>query len=241
MAGRKGEATAAAVAERVAEWREARTIAVLAVVYALLEFATFAAFAQLPTAESSPEQVAAFRAWSGGPLVTRAAVTLLPFVAVAFLWWSASLRRWLLGHGHSVNGMLADVQLGAGICYIALVFVAAGAASAAVAGRVLGGIDVGLDVEQGLTLFGRAVLVIFAMRMAALFAAATARLGNEAGLLPRWFLVVSLATALALFLVPTLNPWLVLVFPVWALLLAAVIQLGRGRQLRQARQAVGRR
>ena len=240
-AGSQGKSPTAAAAERIAEWREARAISALAALYALLEVAVFAAFAWIPSVESTPSQIGAFKEWDGAPIVARLAVILMPFVAVVFLWWTAALRGWLLGHGRSVNRVLADVQLGSGICYITLVFVAAATMGAAVTGRLLGGFDVGPDVEHALALVGRTVLMIYAMRMAAIFTSTTAKLGHEAGVLPTWFVRVSYAVALALFLVPTLDPWVSLVFPAWALLLAAVIHVERTRWARRATRAVAAR
>ena len=77
--------------------------------------------------------------------------------------------------------------------------------------------------------------------MAAIFTSTTAKLGHQAGVLPAWFVWVSYVVALALFLVPTLDPWVSLVFPVWVLLLAAVIHVQRTRWALRATRAAGAR
>lgn len=75
-AGSQGKPPTAAAAERIAEWREARAISALAALYALLEVAVFAAFAWIPSVESTPSQIGAFKEWSGAPVVARLAVVL---------------------------------------------------------------------------------------------------------------------------------------------------------------------
>jgi hypothetical protein len=70
------------------------------------------------------------------------------------------------------------------------------------------------------------------MRMAAIFVTTTAKLGHEAQLLPRWFVFGSYGVAAALFLVATLNLWLVVVFPLWVLVLNGMIWF-HGRTIAQ--------
>ena len=82
------------------------------------------------------------------------------------------------------------------------------------------------------SLYSRTLLIIFGMRMAAIFVTTTAKLGHEAQLLPRWFVFGSFGVGAALFLSATLNVWLVVVFPLWVLVLNGIIWF-HGRTIAQ--------
>jgi hypothetical protein len=87
----------------------------------------------------------------------------------------------------------------------------------------LANLPVDPDVARQFPLYSRTLLIVFGMRMAAIFVTTTAKLGHEAQLLPRWFVFGSYGVAAALFLVATLNLWLVVVFPLWVLVLNGII------------------
>src|SRR5262249_20744880 len=116
-----------------------------------------------------------------------------------------------------------------GILYVALFFVAAAAISV---------MSVSMDYVQSrvdpmlareLPQYGRALLVVFAMRMAAIFVFTTSRLGRGTGLLPRWVVVGGFAVGLFRLLSSSFSRALVLVFPVWLLLLCAAVVWRRSR------------
>jgi len=64
------------------------------------------------------------------------------------------------------------------------------------------------------------VLHVYAMRMAAVFMVATARIGLRTGFIPRWLCFSGYAFALVLLLVAGATPWVELLFPLWVLLLS---------------------
>jgi hypothetical protein len=72
-------------------------------------------------------------------------------------------------------------------------------------------------------------LIFFAIKMAAMFVISTSNICRKAGILPRWFGFSGLAVGVTLLLTPTISPWLVVVFPVWVLVLAALLLTGTGR------------
>jgi hypothetical protein len=78
--------------------------------------------------------------------------------------------------------------------------------------------------------FGASLLLVFAMRMAAMFVLTTTNLGRISGILPRWFVVVGYLMAIILLLTASLNSWLVLAFPTW-ILIACVILVDRARKI----------
>jgi len=59
--------------------------------------------------------------------------------------------------------------------------------------------------------------------MAAIFVFTTSNIGRSSGVLPRWFVVVGFAVGLFMLLSVTLQPILVLVFPVWLLALSGIL------------------
>ncbi|QES52073.1 hypothetical protein DEJ50_01605 [Streptomyces venezuelae] len=146
------------------------------------------------------------------------ALTLVPFAGIAFLWFMGALREHT---GEAEDRFLATVFLGSGLIFVATLF-----GSAAAAGTVLG--------EDTSSEFGRhyayTLLMTYAMRMAAVFALATATIGRRLGVLPRPLTVFGYAVGLVLLVVGTAAPWSELVFPAWSLVLSIHI-------LRAARRA----
>ncbi|HLF61117.1 MAG TPA: hypothetical protein VI980_08070, partial [Acidimicrobiia bacterium] len=73
--------------------------------------------------------------------------------------------------------------------------------------------------------FGSSLLLVFGMRMAAMFVFTTSRIAGSHRLLPRWFVWAGYVVGLFLLLVATLSKWLFLVFPVWILVLSVLLLL----------------
>ena len=67
--------------------------------------------------------------------------------------------------------------------------------------------------------FGRRVsstlLIVYAMRMAAVFAISTTTIATRLGLAPRWLTVLGLASGVILLLSAGFIPWIEVVFPAW--------------------------
>jgi hypothetical protein len=148
---------------------------------------------------------------------------VLPFAAVAFLWFIALLREWVLASSRRVNRLLSNVQSVSGIAFITLAFAAAAASTVTAAAVEF--TDAPLDPGEArqFPIYGDVLLFIFGMRMAAVFVMATTNLGRSADVFPRWFVVASIAVALFLFLSASLSLWLVLVFPLWMLALGGLL------------------
>jgi len=104
------------------------------------------------------------------------------------------------------------VFLGSGLLFIAMVF-----ATGAVAGGIVLTADDGpaADVWS----FGRrvslALLTVYAMRMAAVFAISTTIIAARLGLAPRWLTVLGLSTGVVLLVSVGFIPWIEVVFPAW--------------------------
>ena len=147
-----------------------------------------------------------------------AALTLVPFAGVAFLWFIGVVRDRM---GSREDRLFASVFLGSGLLFIAMMFVA----SAMAAGLVIG---LASESRQLATSdawqLGRAitfvVMTTYAMRMAAVFMISTASIALRLVIMPRWIVIIGYACALVLLFVAGVVPWIELLFPAWVLLVS---------------------
>ncbi len=149
------------------------------------------------------------------------ALNLLPFAAIAFLWFIGVVRDRI---GEGEDRLFASVFLGSGLLFVAMLL-----SSAAVAGGLLfTADDTAIAASQpAIWAFGRRVtttiLNVYAMRMAAVFIMATTTLAVRLRLVPRWLAVVGYLTAAALLLTVGVVPWLELLFPAWVFVISVHI------------------
>jgi hypothetical protein len=161
--------------------------------------------------------------------LTLSGLYLMPFAGIAFMWFIIALRMWISGHRHPENVLTSTMQLFSGMMYVALIFVACGAAAAVAATTEFAGRPVVQPIASQFHEFGRAILFIFAVRMAAMFVLCTTNIGRGTGILPRWFVYAGYAAGLFMLLSASFNHVLIVVFPVWLLVLCAFL-LRRARQ-----------
>ena len=80
--------------------------------------------------------------------------------------------------------------------------------------------------------FGKMIVVsaakTYAIRMAAVFMISLATIWLKTGLMPRWLVAVSYLVALGLLIAGDVSMWLTLAFPVWVLVVSALILLRAG-------------
>ncbi len=148
---------------------------------------------------------------------------VLPFSAVAFIWFIASLRQWVARSSHRGSQMFGTVQLLSGIAFITLALASAAASTMPAALVEMGYDVVDADMARDFPLYGNALLLVFGVRMAAMFVMTTANIGRASGYMPRWFSILSIIVALVLFLSYSLTVWLAVIFPAWVLALGALI------------------
>jgi hypothetical protein len=209
-----------------------RLTSALGIAFAVLFLASLALLARAPGAHASDANLVAFYASGEQRWMLLSGLYVLPLAAVAFLWFIAALRQWVEMSSSTSDYLLATVQLLSGVGFITLTFAAAGAATIAASSVELANLPVDPIVARQFPLYSRTLLIIFGMRMAAIFVTTTAKLGHEAQVFPRWLVFGSYGVAGALFLVATLNVWLVVVFPLWVLVLSGMIWF-HGRTLAQ--------
>ena len=81
----------------------------------------------------------------------------------------------------------------------------------------------GLAGGRELLLFGQATLMVFGLRSAGVFMIATATRIAKAGVVPRWFRLISIAGALVLMFSASYLVGLVLILPVWVGLVSLLV------------------
>jgi hypothetical protein len=149
------------------------------------------------------------------------ATKLMPFAGITFLWFIGVVRD---GLGRYEDRFFATVFLGSGLLFLAMMFVSTAVAAALVASNT-GVTDPAAHAE--VIAFGKMIVVsatkTYAIRMAAVFMISLATIWLKTGLMPRWLVVVSYLVALGLLIASDLSMWLTLAFPIWMLVVSALI------------------
>jgi hypothetical protein len=205
--------------DQLARRHAARLTSVLGIAFAVLFLVGLWMLGHTPGPRSTDQELVTFYASGAQRRIVLSGLYVLPLAAVAFLWFIAALRQWVEMSSRKIDNLLATVQMLSGVGFITLAFAAAGAATIVATSVELANLPTDPFVARQFPLYSRTLLIIFGMRMAAIFVTTTAKLGHEAQLLPRWFVFGSYGVAAALFLVATLNVWLVVVYPLWVLVL----------------------
>ncbi len=203
--------------------RATRLTCGLGLAFAVLFVVALLSFAQYPTLGASDAEVVAFYRDGDQRLIQLGGLYLLPLAAVAFLWFIAALREWVIFSARTTDRMMSTVQMLSGVGFITLAFAAAGAATIVSLSSDPSSLAIDSTMARQFPLYGRTLLIVFGLRMAAIFVTSTAKIAHDGRLFPHWFVIGSSLVAAVLFLTATLNVWLVLVFPFWVLVLCGVI------------------
>jgi hypothetical protein len=149
------------------------------------------------------------------------ALNLLPFAGISFLWFIAVVRDRL---GELEDRFFANVFLGSGLLYIAMMFVSAALAGGLI--RVLGGGTENL-IRSGAYALSRAEIYqatqVYGIKMAGVFMISTCTISLRTRIVPRWMAVLGYALALLLLLSIGTIEWIPLVFPAWIFLISVYI------------------
>ncbi|MFD7443972.1 hypothetical protein [Streptomyces sp. NPDC059909] len=163
----------------------------------------------IPASEAAADDVGPIN--PGTKWAVSAALELVPFAGLFFLWFMGALRAQV---GEAEDKFVATVFLGSGFVFVAAMF-----GAAAAAGTVLD--------EDAPSDFGRqfayVLLTTYAMRMAAVFIFATSTIGFRLGVFPRPLALLGYAAGLVLLFAGPAVPWCELVFPAWSLLVGVYI------------------
>jgi hypothetical protein len=152
-----------------------------------------------------------------------AALYILPFAAILFLWFIVALRGWIRSTQQRRNLLISDVQLVSGVVFTAVFLVGVGAlASVTIVSQSDPG-SISPETLRAMTAFGQTLMVVMGVRIAAIFVIATASLGMTTRVLPRWFSYTSYVFGLILMLTPIVSPVLINAFPIWVIVLSAML------------------
>ena len=160
------------------------------------------------------------------------ALGLVPFAGIAFLWFVGVLRDRV---GEAEDRFFATAFLGSGLLFVGMIFVA----SAVAAGLIVAAEEnADMLLSSGVWKVGRQttheLMVIYAMRMAAVFTLATTTILLRARLAPRWLVASGYLAAIVLLLTVGFFPWVELVFPAWVLVLSLHVLISSVRSSAEA-------
>lgn len=146
----------------------------------------------------------------------RLAATLMPFAGIAFLWFIAVVRD---GLGLFEDRFFATVFLGSGLLFLATMFFATSVAAGLAA--------TGADTVDETMVFAMTVVLgtckTFGTRMAAVFMISLATIWMKTGLMPRWLVLLTYATAGAQMIAGELSMWVTVAFPVWVIVVSGLL------------------
>ncbi|MER5528640.1 hypothetical protein ABT075_29370 [Streptomyces sp. NPDC002677] len=149
-----------------------------------------------------------------------AALLLVPFAGIFFLWFVGAIRSHV---GEAEDRFVATVYLGSAVVFTATMFGAAAVASAVLDTAHPAGTSPSRPTWDFGQHLAYTLMIEYAMRMAAVFVCSTSVIGHRLGILPRWLTLLGFLTALVLLFVSAAVPWAELVFPAWSLLLSVYI------------------
>ena len=199
-----------------------RAAALAGVLFAVL----FAAVIYL-IRSSLPEGAQPGSQWidSGGDKI-RLAAELMPFAGICFLWFIGVVRANL---GRYEDRFFATVTLGSGLLFLAMMFASAAVGAGLAESRHYSG---GGMADSGVGVFGQMLLLklskTYALRMAAVFMMSLATIWLRTGLMPRWLVIVTYVSAIALMIGGDTSMWLTLAFPLWVLIVSVLFLVRAG-------------
>jgi len=217
--------------------QSAKLTAILGIVHALLYLSTFTIIKwRVPRIGASDAEIVSFYSDPNERrLLIVVGLYLVPFTGIAFIWFIVVLRMWVSASTRRHDLLYGNIQLVSGILFTGLLFIAGASMSiTAAVVEVSTGPIAPFDARQ-FPQYGSVLLLVFAMRMAAMFVLSTARIGRSAGLLPRWFVIASVLVAAGLLFSISLSTWLVVAFPAWQLTFCLIL-LSRARKMPRAQK-----
>lgn len=199
--------------------------------FAVLFSVGFLLLDRRPPDWTDTDAVLAFYRGSEGWALLVAGCYLVPFAGVCFLWFIAATRHRMGLLAQREDTLFGTVQLACGVLFVAMIYAAAAASVTGVAGVRLGDVSDSTELAQLMTMttFGEAILMIFAIRTAAVFMIVSTTRAWRAHLFPRWFAALSYLGALGLLVTLTYARAVILVIPVWVATASAIVLFRRAR------------
>jgi hypothetical protein len=215
---------------RPAAAQYARLTSVSGVVFAVLLVAGLVLVHGSPAVGVSDSGYAAFYRDGGKTVLVSVGLYLVPFAGIAFLWHMTTVRLLVTSSTPSPSAVPFGLQALSGALFVGLLFAGTGAAGAvALVQDLTDGPLPAADVGRSLTGLGYALVFVYATRAAGMYAITTSTLLRNAGLIPRWAALLSYLMASVMLVATTFNPTVLLVFPGWVALVAAIVVVRTGR------------
>ena len=150
------------------------------------------------------------------------ALNLVPFAAIAFLWFIGVLRDRL---AQLEDRFFATVFFGSGLLFLAMLFAAAAIIGAIV---LVASVSTPQELMNSATFrFARAasyiIANVYAIKMAAVFMVSTSTVVIRTGIAPRWIAFLGFALALILLVGSFFISWSFAVLPFWVFLISVYI------------------
>lgn len=148
-------------------------------------------------------------------------VTLVPFAAIAFLWFVGVLRDLL---GRREDQFFGTAFLGSGLLLLSGIFVWVGAIAAALASSNASPVDF---AESPAYVFAGSLIKVMGsdviLRMAGVFMFSSATMWLRTGALPRWLVVLTYIGGIVLLIVGPALGAVRTAFPAWVLVVSVMI------------------
>jgi len=201
--------------------------------HALLFLFSYAVLTSTPGPAAPDEEVVAFYGSPGRNRLILVGLYVMPFAGITFLWFASALRACIPRETRLEHEFASGLHVVSAILYVALFFAAAAASSVLAVGVQLSKSPLDPMLARQFPQYGQTLMLVFAMRMAAMFVLTSSGLARRGGLLPRWAELAGMAAGVFLLLNVKFDRTLALVFPIWLVFLCAVIRV-RGGRARQA-------
>jgi hypothetical protein len=202
-------------------------IALAGLLFSVLFVAGWLLLRESPRFDATDEEVLAY---FGDPDRRRgsaiAALYLVPFAAVAFIWFLGALRDRYLRAAAREDTILSSAQVVAGTLVVTSLFTLA-ATELAVVWLAETGDLFDVDAARSLLAIGQSTSDIMALRSTAVFVGVSSTRAVRSGLFPRGYGAVSMLIALALLFVYEALPGISLLFPAWVAGSSIIILLRR--------------
>jgi hypothetical protein len=212
----------------------ARLSALTGILFAALFVLALVFVYTTPHLSASDADITAFYNSSSTVLVT-VGQTLVPLAGIAFLWHAHTTRLLIESRTLSPSAIPYGLQLVSGVLFVVLLFAGtASAGSVALLKDLTNAPLPSVDVARGLLGLGYAMIFIYSIRGAGMYALTTTTLLRQAGIMPTWLAIVSYLLALFLLVSTTLHPVVVLIFPTWVVVASLVVFVRAGRMAQPA-------
>lgn len=221
--------TAESAPNDAAPLTESRLRTPQAAAYAGIVFALLIIVAMLLIQAAVPDDAATDPGWlDDGESGVAIAITLVPFAAIAFLWFIGVLRDLLGAHEDQFFG---TVFLGSGLLFLGGVFVwiatiAATLASSNVSPDEFAASPSYVFAASLIKVMGSVVI----LRMAGVFMFSTAMMWLRTGVVPRWLVIITFVGAVVLLIGGPAMRLVRVSFPVWVLVVSITILVVQRRR-----------